>query len=563
MISEVLSQVFGIWYLIGAALVFFMQAGFAMVEAGFTRAKNVGNITMKNTMDFCLGAVAFLLIGYSLLCGQGNGFIGWGQNPLLDFEGTDWSLFTFNLVFCATTATIVSGAMAERTKFLSYCVYSVIISMLIYPIEAHWTWGPGGWLTAMGFHDFAGSAVIHFVGGTCALIGAWMLGPRIGKFSKDGKPNGIPGHNLLIGALGVFILWFGWYGFNGAAATNTLQLSTIFATTTLSPALAACTAMIYTWIRYGKPDVAMTLNACLGGLVAVTAGCDAVNALGACVIGILAGLVVPFLTWLLDYKLKIDDPVGAIPVHFGCGILGTICVGLFACGTDTMPIPEGLFYGGGFELLGKQLLGLLAIGLWTVCTITLTFLGIKKTIGLRVSPKEEIRGLDFEEHGLESGYAGFAMETEMLSDDGETVFVEGGVPEITLNQAVPATVLGQDSGMHKVVIVSSIDKFERLRKELEKIGIGGMTVSNVMGMGVQKGQPVYYKGAEVKSRLLPKMQAEVVVSKVPVQDVVKAAQKALYTGNVGDGKVFVYPVEEVVRISTGATGATALDYENH
>lgn len=563
MISEVLSQVFGIWYLIGAALVFFMQAGFAMVEAGFTRAKNVANITMKNTMDFCLGAVAFLLIGYSLLCGQGNGFIGWGQNPLLDFAGTDWSLFTFNLVFCATTATIVSGAMAERTKFISYCVYSVVISMLIYPIEAHWVWGPGGWLTAMGFHDFAGSAVIHFVGGTCALIGAWMLGPRIGKFSKDGKPNGIPGHNLLIGALGVFILWFGWYGFNGAAATNTLQLSTIFATTTLSPALAACTAMIYTWIRYGKPDVAMTLNACLGGLVAVTAGCDAVNALGACVIGILAGLVVPFVTWLLDYKLKIDDPVGAIPVHFGCGILGTICVGLFACGTDTMPIPEGLFYGGGFGLLGKQLLGLLAIGVWTVCTITLTFFAIKKTLGLRVSAKEEIRGLDFEEHGLETGYAGFAMETEMLSDDGETVFVEGGIPEITLNQAVPATVLGQDSGMHKVVIVSSIDKFERLRKELEKIGIGGMTVSNVMGMGVQKGQPVYYKGAEVKSRLLPKMQAEVVVSKVPVKDVVQAAQKALYTGNVGDGKVFVYPVEEVVRISTGATGATALDYENH
>ena len=563
MISEVLGQVFGIWYLIGAALVFFMQAGFAMVEAGFTRAKNVANITMKNTMDFCLGAVAFLLIGYSLLCGQGNGFIGWGQNPLLDFAGTNWSLFTFNLVFCATTATIVSGAMAERTKFISYCVYSVIISMLIYPIEAHWVWGPGGWLTAMGFHDFAGSSVIHFVGGTCALIGAWMLGPRIGKFSKDGKPNGIPGHNLLLGALGVFILWFGWYGFNGAAATNTLQLSTIFATTTLSPALAACTAMIYTWIRYGKPDVAMTLNACLGGLVAVTAGCDAVNALGACVIGILAGLVVPFLTWLLDYKLKIDDPVGAIPVHFGCGILGTICVGLFACGTDTMPIPQGLFYGGGFGLLGKQLLGLLAIGTWTVCTITLTFLAIKKTLGLRVSAKEEIRGLDFEEHGLETGYAGFAMETEMLSDDGETVFVEGGIPEITLNQAVPATVLGQDSGMHKVVIVSSIDKFERLRKELEKIGIGGMTVSNVMGMGVQKGQPVYYKGAEVKSRLLPKMQAEVVVSKVPVKDVVQAAQKALYTGNVGDGKVFVYQVEEVVRISTGATGPTALDYENH
>lgn len=562
MISDVLSQVFGIWYLIGAAFVFFMQAGFAMVEAGFTRAKNAANIIMKNTMDFCLGTVAFLLVGYSLMCGQGNGFVGWGLNPLTDFSGTDWSLFTFNLVFCATAATIVSGAMAERTKFLSYCIYSVLISLIIYPIEAHWVWG-GGWLAQMGFHDFAGSAVIHFVGGTCALIGAWMLGPRIGKFDKNGKPHGIPGHSLTIGALGVFILWFGWYGFNGAAATNSLQLSTIFATTTLAPSLAACTTMIYTWVKFKKPDVALTLNAALGGLVAITAGCDAVDAVGACVIGILAGLVVPFLTWLLDYKLKIDDPVGAVPVHFGCGILGTICVGLFACGTDTMPVPVGLFYGGGWHQLAIQCLGLLAIGAWTAVTIYLTFLAIKKTVGLRVSPKEEIRGLDLEEHGLESAYAGFAMETEMLSDDGTPVEVDVKTPVLALDEAVPATVMAGTGDMHKVVIVSGIDRFERLKKELEKIGIGGMTVSNVMGMGVQKGQPIYYKGAQVQSRLLPKMQAEVVVSKVPVTDVVKAAQKALYTGNIGDGKVFVYPVEDVVRISTGQTGASALDYEQH
>ncbi len=560
MINEALQQIFGIWYLIGAALVFFMQAGFAMVEAGFTRAKNAGNIIMKNTMDFCLGAVAFLLVGYSLLCGTGNGFIGWGENPLFNFTGTNWSTFTFNLVFCATAATIVSGAMAERTKFLSYCIYSVLISLIIYPIEAHWVWGPDGWLTAMGFHDFAGSAVIHFVGATCALIGAAMLGPRIGKFSKDGKPRGIPGHNIVIGALGVFILWFGWYGFNGAAATNGLQLSTIFATTTLAPALAACTAMIYTWVKYKKPDVALTLNASLGGLVAVTAGCDAVDAVGACVIGILAGLVVPFLTWVLDYKLKIDDPVGAVPVHFGCGILGTIAVGLFACGTDTMPVATGLFYGGGFRQLGVQLLGLLAIGTWTAITIFITFFAIKKTIGLRVTPQEEIRGLDSEEHGLETAYAGFAMETEMLSDDESPVF-EGKAPEVTLSQAVPAAIIPGESDMHKVVIVSGIDKFERLKNELEKIGIGGMTVSNVMGMGVQKGQPMYYKGAEVPSRLLPKMQAEVVVCKVPVDEVIKAAQKALYTGNIGDGKVFVYPVEDVVRISTGESGPAALDYE--
>lgn len=559
MFDEALQQIFGIWFLIGASFVFFMQAGFAMVEAGFTRAKNAGNIIMKNTMDFCLGTVAFLLVGYSLMCGAGNGFVGWGLNPLTDFAGTNWSQFTFNLVFCATAATIVSGAMAERTKFLSYCVYSVLISMIIYPIEAHWIWG-GGWLAALGFHDFAGSTVIHFVGGICALVGAWMLGPRIGKFGKDGKPNGIPGHNITLGALGVFILWFGWYGFNGAAATNGLQLATIFATTTLAPSLAACTTMIYTWVKFGKPDVALTLNAALGGLVAITAGCDAVDAVGACIIGILAGMVVPFLTWLLDYKLHVDDPVGAVPVHFGCGLLGTICVGLFACGTDTMPVPAGLFYGGGFHQLGVQLLGLLAVGAWTAVTIFLVFWGIKKTLGLRVNPREEIRGLDFEEHGLETAYAGFVMETEMLSDDKSlTEVVE--TPQVSLSDAVPAAIMGGESGIHKVVIVSGIDKFERLKHELEAIGIGGMTVSNVMGMGVQKGQPVYYKGAKVQGRLLPKMQAEVVVSSVPVKDVVKAAQKALYTGNIGDGKIFVYPVEEVVRISTGETGKEALDYD--
>lgn len=564
MIEEVLVEVFGIWYLIGAALVFFMQAGFAMVEAGFTRAKNAGNIIMKNLMDFCLGAVAFILVGYSLLCGTGNAFMGWGLSHLTDFYGTNWSLFTFNLVFCATAATIVSGAMAERTKFLSYCIYSFVISLLIYPIETHWVWGPGGWLAGLGFHDFAGSACIHFVGGLSALIGASMLGPRIGKFDKDGRPNGIPGHSLVMGALGVFILWFGWYGFNGAAAKNGLQLATIFATTTLSPALACCTTMIWTWIKYGKPDVAMTLNASLGGLVAVTAGCDAVDAVGSMIIGVLAGLMVPFLTWLLDYKLHVDDPVGAVPVHLGCGFLGTVCVGLFACRTDTMPEAVGLFYGGGWHQLGIQLLGLLAIGLWTAATISLAFFTIQKTVGLRVTPHEEITGLDLQEHGLETAYAGFVMETERLN----------GVPELQEETAVTAAVAApaEDAvpavmmpaaaeGLAKVSIVTSMDKFENLKTELEKIGIGGMTVSNVMGMGVQHGQTTWYRGAQVKSRLLPKMQADVVVSKIPVEDVVAAARRALYTGNIGDGKIFVYPVAQVVRISTGARGAQALDYE--
>ncbi len=561
--QEILSQVFGIWYLIGAALVFFMQAGFAMVEAGFTRAKNAGNIIMKNLMDFCLGTVAFLLLGYSFLCGQDvGGFIGWGENPLTNFATTDWSTFTFNLVFCATAATIVSGAMAERTKFLSYCIYSFLISLFVYPIEAHWVWG-GGWLSQMGFHDFAGSAVIHYVGGLTALIGAKILGPRIGKFDQDGQPRGIPGHNLTIGALGVFILWFGWYGFNGAAATNGLQLATIFATTTVAPALATCTVMIFTWIKYGKPDVSMSLNGSLAGLVAITAGCDAVNVFGACCIGILSGFTVCFFVWLLDYKLKIDDPVGAVAVHFGNGLLGTICVGLFACGTDTMPEAQGLFYGGGFKLLGTQLLGLLSIGCWTAVMMGLTFLLIKKTIGLRVTAHEEIVGLDKLEHGLDNAYAGFSMEAEpsYFSTDGLESRTED-IPAIDVEDAVPVQKFTPiDGKISKVVIITKPERLDALTRAMDSIGIGGMTVTRVNGCGVQKGQLNYYRGAKVDSQLLPKLKAEIVVSEVPVKDVVKAATKALYTGNIGDGKIFVYDVENVIRISTGSQGKEALQYE--
>jgi len=555
--------VFGIWFLIGAALVFFMQAGFAMVEAGFTRAKNAGNIIMKNTMDFCLGTVAFLLLGFSLLCGaQGNSFIGWGGHPLTDFAGTDWSTFTFNLVFCATAATIVSGAMAERTKFISYCVYSFIISLVIYPIEAHWVWGPDGFLTAMGFHDFAGSAVIHFAGGLCAFIGAAMLGARIGKFDKDGKPRGIPGHNIVVGALGVFILWFGWYGFNGAAATSGLQLATIFATTTVAPALAACTVMAFTWFRYGKPDVSMTLNGALAGLVAITAGCDAVNVWSACIIGIVSGLLCCLFVWLLDYKLHVDDPVGAVAVHFANGLWGTLAVGLFACGAETMPEAVGLFYGGGWQQLGIQAFGLLCIGVWTAITIFLTFFCIKKTIGLRVTPHEEIQGLDKEEHGLDSAYGGFVFETDMSPYAPVEIAIPTSEKEVVVNveDAVPVRMKEGTGEFSQVTIITKPDRFESLKNELDKIGIGGMTVTNVMGMGVQKGQTTYYRGAEVESKLLPKMKVEIVVSEVPVQKVIDATRKALYTGQMGDGKIFVYDVEQVVRISTGQKGKDALKY---
>ena len=559
--EEILSEVFGIWFLIGAALVFFMQAGFAMVEAGFTRAKNAGNIIMKNLMDFCLGAVAFLVLGYSFLCGAdaGNGLIGWinpASGPLFDFVGTDWSSFVFNLVFCATAATIVSGAMAERTKFLSYCIYSFVISLIVYPIEAHWVWGPDGWLTAMGFHDFAGSAVIHYVGGLTALIGAKLLGPRIGKFNEDGSPNGIPGHSLTLGALGCFILWFGWYGFNGAAATNGLQLATIFATTTIAPALATVTVMIFTWVKYGKPDVGMSLNGSLAGLVAITAGCDAVDALGAAIIGILAGFTVVFFVWLLDYKLKIDDPVGAVAVHMGNGILGTVCVGLFACGTDTMPEVQGLFYGGGADLLITQITGLLAIGVWTAITMTITFVVIKKTIGLRVTPQEEIEGLDRLEHGLESAYAGFAFENESISYPSVTVDT---IPSVTLDEAVPVETVS-NSAMSKVVVIAKPERLDALKTAMNEIGVAGMTVTKVMGCGVQKGHVSYYRGAKVDLDLLPKLKAEIVVSSIPVQTVVDAARKVLYTGNMGDGKIFIYDVRNVVRISSGEQGEKALTY---
>lgn len=406
--EAMLSEIFGIWYLIGAALVFFMQAGFAMVETGFTRAKNAGNIIMKNLMDFCIGTIVFMFLGFGLLLGEDalGGFIGIPTLGIItDYAHFDWSNFVFNLVFCATTATIVSGAMAERTKFISYCIYSAVISLVVYPIEAHWIWG-GGWLADRGFHDFAGSCAIHMVGGTAALIGAFLLGPRIGKYNEDGTPNAIPGHNIVIGALGCFILWFGWYGFNGAAATSGPQLASIFATTTIAPAVATVVCMIFTWIKYKKPDVSMCLNASLAGLVAITAGCDVTDALGAFFIGTVSGILVVFGVWFCDYVIHVDDPVGAVAVHFCNGIWGTIAVGLFA--TPAAPGNEiaGLFYGGGFGQLVIQLLGMAAVLGWTVVTMFIVFKVIDKTAGLRVTDQEQLDGLDIHEHGIDA-YAGF------------------------------------------------------------------------------------------------------------------------------------------------------------
>ena len=409
--ENILSEVFGIWFLIGAAFVFFMQAGFAMVETGFTRAKNAGNIIMKNLMDFCIGTVVFMFLGFGILLGEDTlgGFIGIPTLGIItDYANFDWSNFVFNLVFCATTATIVSGAMAERTNFLSYCIYSGIISAVVYPIEAHWIWG-GGWLAQMGFHDFAGSCAIHMVGGFSALIGAWMEGPRLGKYNKDGTPNAIPGHNVVIGALGCFILWFGWYGFNGAAATNGPQLASIFATTTIAPAIATVTCMIFTWVKYGKPDVSMCLNASLAGLVGITAGCDTMDAMDAFFVGVVSGLLVCFGVWFCDYVIRVDDPVGAVAVHFCNGVWGTIAVGLFA--TTSAPSCEinGLFYGGGVHQLVLQLTGVGSVLLWTGVTMFIVFKVIDKIFGLRVTDQEQLDGLDIHEHGM-NAYYGFRID---------------------------------------------------------------------------------------------------------------------------------------------------------
>ena len=581
-IKELVSgEVFGVWFLIGAALVFWMQAGFAMVEAGFTRSKNTGNIIMKNLMDFCIGTVVFILIGFGLLMGEDLiGLIGKpGFDLFTSYENFNFSNFVFNLVFCATTATIVSGAMAERTKFLSYCIYSGIISALIYPIEAHWIWG-GGWLSQIGFHDFAGSCAIHMVGGISALIGAKILGPRIGKFNRNEegkvtKVNAFPGHSIALGALGVFILWLGWYGFNGAACTSVEQLGSVFLTTTVAPAVATVVCMVFTWIKYGKPDVSMWLNASLAGLVAIPAPCDVTEALGASIIGAVAGLLVVFGVWLLDYKLHIDDPVGAVAVHCMNGIWGTLAVGLFA--TDTAPgyaianasgeTIKGLFYGGGFELLGLQFLGFGAVALWTAVTITATFLLIKKICGLRVSREEEIEGLDSTEHGLPSAYAGFAMLPEYIDEGDAVVAVTGDVPvaeavEVKEMPKVAADIKpASGEKITKVEIVCKEARLESLKNAMVGIGITGMTVSHVLGCGVQKGKPEYYRGVAVETSLLPKIQVDIVVCKVPVALVVETAKKILYTGHIGDGKIFVYDVENVVKVRTGEEGYDALQDE--
>ena len=553
----------GVWFMIGALLVLFMQCGFAMVETGFTRAKNAGNIIMKNLMDFCIGTVVFSLLGFGLMMSEDYvaGFIGVPNlNMFTDWMNFDWNSFVFQLVFCATAATIVSGAMAERTKFSAYCVYSAIISLVVYPIEAGWVWNGQGWLAQLGCIDFAGSIVIHMVGGISALVGAIILGPRIGKYGKNGKVNAIPGHSITLGALGVFILWFAWYGFNGAAAEDGARLGQILLTTTITPAVATVTTMLFTWIKNGKPDVSMCLNASLAGLVAITAGCADVDAIGAAVIGIVSGILIVVAVEFVDIKLKIDDPVGAFSVHGVNGMWGGLAVGLFATGNGQNGI-TGLFYGGGFAQLGKQALGIVTIVAWTVVCMIIVFTIIKKTVGLRVTKDEEMKGLDICEHGLISAYADFMPIGVGTASLDETFDVDSNVP---VTQAVPVQLAGKydmatdGTKITKIDILLKQSKLEALKEEMDKLGITGMTVSQVLGCGAQKGKAEYYRGVAIESNLLPKMKVEIVVCKVPVKAVVDAAVKALYTGHIGDGKIFIYDVEDVVKVRTGETGYDAM-----
>jgi Amt family ammonium transporter len=559
-----------IWVLLGAALVFFMQAGFAMCEAGFTRAKNTGNILMKNLMDFCIGTPLYWLFGYGIMFGAGTALFGWidpfimkDYSHVLPAGVPLWAYAIFQTVFCATSATIVSGAMAERTKFSAYCIYSAAISLFIYPVSGHWIWG-GGWLAGMGFHDFAGSTAVHMVGGVCALIGAKMLGPRVGKYGKDGKPRAILGHNLSIAALGVFILWFCWFGFNGASTVGMDSDSLIesaglvFFNTNLAAAVATLATMLFTWVRYGKPDVSMTFNAALAGLVGITAGCDAVNPFGAALIGLICGFAVVLSVELFDKVIKIDDPVGAISVHGVCGALGTVLTGFFATGVST---DKGVFYGGGFKFLGVQCLGVLATIAWTAVIITVVFVLIKKTIGLRAEAADEIMGLDRSEHGLPTAYSGFAITPDGALTETEAMPVPAETPVAAAAAAAPrkAREKAPDEPVYtRVQIICRPASLETLKTAMNKIGITGMTVTNVMGYGLQKGKPEYYRGTPVEVTLLPKVQVDIVVSKVPVRTVIDTARSVLHTGHIGDGKIFVQDVENVVRVRTGEEGYDAL-----
>ena len=568
------------WVLLAAILVFFMNLGFASVEAGLARAKNTVNILSKNFIVFAISSLGFMLLGWGLMFGGDNPLIGTehlfilGSSDLSFYDETltsnvpFWGKFFFQLVFCGTAATIVSGAVAERVKYISFILFSFVLTLVIYPIVGHWIWG-GGWLADLGFLDFAGDTAVHSVGGWAALSGAMILGPRIGKYDKDGKPRAIPGHNMSLAVIGLFVLWLGWFGFNPGSTMsfqNPSDVMHILVTTNTSAIAAVLTSTITSWVYLGKPDLGMTINGCLAGLVGITGSCAYVTIEASLLIGAVAGVFVVFAVVFFD-RIKIDDPVGATSVHLGCGVLGTLCVGLFAKeGVTTLSTANGLFYGGGVSLLGVELLGIVAVGVFTFAASSLVWLVLKKIIGIRVSAAEELAGLDVGEHG-NAAYPDFAAAVANVED-----YADAGVsaapptpaaaPAVSIDEAVPVIHNEQPgAAITKVTILTNQSRFAQLEDALDHLGVTGLTVTNVFGYGIQKGHTTYYRGAPVEARLLPKLKIDVVVSKIPTQTLVEAAKRALYTGNVGDGKIFISDVRDVVKVRTGETGYDALQDE--
>ena len=571
-----------LWVFLAAILVFFMNLGFASVEAGFARSKNTVNILSKNFIVFAVSSLGFMLLGWGLMFGGDNPFIGTenlfilGNSDLSAYDNTltssvpFWGKFFFQLVFCGTAATIVSGAVAERVKYITFIIFSFVLTLVIYPIVGHWVWG-GGWLADLGFMDFAGDSVVHSVGGWAALAGAMFLGPRIGKYGKDGKPRAIPGHSMSLAVIGLFVLWLGWFGFNPGSTMSFQNPSDVFhilLTTNTSAIAAVLTSTITSWIVMKKPDLGMTINGCLAGLVGITGGCAYVSIESSLLIGALLGILVVFAVSFFD-NIKIDDPVGATSVHLGCGVFGTICVGLFAQeGVTSLSTTNGLLYGGGFGLLGIQLVGILAIGAFTFVSSAAVWLILKKTMGIRVSREEEIQGLDIGEHG-NVAYPDFALVAEEIEHD-SVAAASGTVAPVMAAQSGPAGVEEavpvehhETAGakMTKVSILTNQNRFSQLQEALDNLGITGITVTNVFGYGLQKGHTLYFRGSPVSSRLLPKIKIDIVVCKIPVETLVKTVRDNLYTGNIGDGKIFIYDVEDVVKIRTGERGYDALQDE--
>ena len=606
------------WVMITGFMVFFFQCGFAMVETGFCRGKNAAHTMTMNFMVFLVGAVGYFLVGFALQYGGSGGAPGLGTggsvlNAMLSIPGLGgilgykgfllsgtydagvYALFFFQMVFMDTTVTIPTGAMAERVKYSAVVISSFFISMFLYPLFGNWVWG-GGWLATLGQNfglghgvvDFAGSGVVHTMGGMIALSGAVVIGPRIGKFKKDGSSRAFPGHNIPMAIIGTIILFFCWFSFNAGSTLNAsdFRLSVVATNTMIAGAIGGMAAMFYMWIRYGKPDPSMTANGTLAGLVAITAPCAFVNGISAFIIGLIAGLLVCFSVQFVERKLKLDDPVGAISVHCVNGLWGIISLGLFADGkygdgfNGISGGVTGLFFGDASQF-AAQMIAVAVLFVWGFGVSFLFFKLLDKVWGIRVKPEDELEGLDIPEMGVLAYPDSQMVRSELDYDSADNAEVKQIArfkrgkdlpypPEApTVEQAVPVELVtkpsvsvGSDVKITKIDIIMKQNRFEALKSAMNEIGVTGMTVTQVLGCGVQKGKPEYYRGVEMEVNLLPKVEVEIVVSKVPVRTVIETVKKVLYTGHIGDGKIFVYDVENVVRVRTGKEGYDALQDED-